>query len=383
MKLLILNYEYPPLGGGAGVITQNIAEGLSKLGHEISVVTTWFQGEKEVEIVNDNLKIIRLKSKRKYLYRSNPREMLSWISYAKAFLKKHLVSNKYDLCFANFALPGGEVAYSLKMRFQLPYVIISHGHDIPWFMPKEMMWYHALTYQWIKTICVHSKRNYVQSNDMKTNIDAFLGPSFSHKNKIIYNGWNSTVFSPDYSLRKKQFTILFPGRLVKQKDPMSFLKAINIIKNQIDDFKVIILGDGVLRKKMEKFTKANGFDKIVEFKLWVSKEEMLYNYRSASLTVLPSLNEGMSIATLEALACGQYLIATEVSNNKSLIKEDYNGNFIETQNPEDIANKILYFYNTKFLNNYLIPIEDLNKYHNLFEWDKIIKEYEQDLLSLI
>lgn len=63
MKLLILNYEYPPLGGGAGVITQNIAEGLSKLGHEISVVTTWFQGEKEVEIVNDNLKIIRLKSK--------------------------------------------------------------------------------------------------------------------------------------------------------------------------------------------------------------------------------------------------------------------------------------------------------------------------------
>ena len=383
MKLLILNYEYPPLGGGAGVITQNIAEGFSKLGHEISVVTTWFQGEKEVEIVNDNLKIIRLKSKRKYLYRSNPREMLSWISYAKAFLKKHLVSNKYDLCFANFALPGGEVAYSLKMRFQLPYVIISHGHDIPWFMPKEMMWYHALTYQWIKTICVHSKRNYVQSNDMKTNIDAFLGPSFSHKNKIIYNGWNSTVFSPDYSLRKKQFTILFPGRLVKQKDPMSFLKAINIIKNQIDDFKVIILGDGVLRKKMEKFTKANGFDKIVEFKLWVSKEEMLYNYRSASLTVLPSLNEGMSIATLEALACGQYLIATEVSNNKSLIKEDYNGNFIETQNPKDIANKILNFYNTKFLNNYLIPIEDLNKYHNLFEWDKIIKEYEQDLLSLI
>ncbi|HPX75595.1 MAG TPA: glycosyltransferase family 4 protein [Bacteroidales bacterium] len=383
MKLLILNYEYPPLGGGAGVITQNIAEGLAKLGHDVSVVTTWFKGEQEVEIVNDNLKIIRLKSKRKYLFRSNPREMLSWISYAKSFLKKHLVTNKYDLCFANFALPGGEVAYSLKMRFQLPYVIISHGHDIPWFMPKEMMWYHALTYHWIKTICVHSKRNYVQSNDMKTNIDAFLGPSFSHKNKIIYNGWDSNVFSPDYSLRKKQFTILFPGRLVKQKDPMSFLKAINIIKNQIDDFKVIILGDGVLRKKMEKFTKANGLDKIVEFKLWVSKEEMLYNYRSASLTVLPSLNEGMSIATLEALACGQYLIATEVSNNKSLIKEDYNGNFIETQNPKDIATKILNFYNTKFLNKYLIPIEDLNKYHKLFEWDKIIKEYEQDLLSLI
>lgn len=383
MKLLILNYEYPPLGGGAGVITQNIAEGLAKLGHNICVVTTWFKGENEVQIINENLKIIRLKSKRKYLFKSNPREMLSWMSYAKSFLRKHLISNKYDLCFANFSLPGGEVAYNLKIKFNLAYVVMSHGHDIPWFMPEEMMWYHALTYHWIKTICSNSKRNYIQSSDMKTNIDAFLGHKFSNKNKIIYNGWNSNVFSPNYSLRKKQFTIIFPGRLVKQKDPMTFLRAINIIKDEISEFKVLILGDGVLRNKMEKFTKRNNLENFVEFKLWLSKEEMLYQYQSASITVLPSLNEGMSIASLEALACGQYLIATEVSNNKSLIIENYNGNFIEKRNPKDIASKILNFYNTKFLNNYFIPIEDLQKYHKLYEWDKIIKEYEADLLSLI
>jgi glycosyltransferase involved in cell wall biosynthesis len=43
MKLLILNYEYPPLGGGAGVITQNIAEGLAARGHNITVLREkWF-----------------------------------------------------------------------------------------------------------------------------------------------------------------------------------------------------------------------------------------------------------------------------------------------------------------------------------------------------
>lgn len=381
MRLLILNYEYPPLGGGAGVITQNIAEGLARRGHNICVVTTWFEGEQE-DYSENNLQIIRLKSKRKHIFQSNPREMLSWMTAAKKFLNKHLLQERYDLCFANFSLPGGEVAYSMKLKFKMPYVVISHGHDIPWFMPEQMMWYHAATYHWIRTICLQSERNYIQSMDMKKNIDSFLGRSFSDKNKIIYNGWNSELFSPDYRQRSKTFTILFPGRLVSQKDPISFLKAIKIVSNSINNFKVNILGDGPLRKKMENFVKNNQLEDIVVFKSWVDKPEMLNQYRSASLTVLPSLNEGMSIATLEALACGQYLIATKVSNNESLITSGINGDFIEIKNPEDIASKILNFYNTKFLSNYLIPVEGLNKYHELFEWDRIIDEYEEDLILL-
>ncbi len=382
MRLLILNYEYPPLGGGAGVITQNIAEGLALRGHEVSVVTTWFDGQPEVSNEN-NLQIIRLKSLRKKLFQSNPKEMLSWMFAAKKFLKKHLEQEKYDLCFANFSLPGGEVAYSMKLLYKLPYVLISHGHDIPWFMPEQMMWYHAATYQWIRNICLQSERNYVQSFDMKENIDAFLGKTFSSKNIIIHNGWNSEIFSPDYSQRSDKFTILFPGRLVKQKDPMNFLKAINILKTQISDFEVHILGDGHLREKMEKYVKENSLSKIVIFKSWLSKPQMLGEYRSASLTVLPSLNEGMSIATLEALACGQYLIATRVSNNESLINSGINGDFIKTKNVEDIAAKILNFYQEKFINKYLIPESDLKKYHKLFEWGRIVDEYEKDLLGII
>jgi glycosyltransferase involved in cell wall biosynthesis len=381
MRLLILNYEYPPLGGGAGVITQNIAEGLALRGHQVCVLTTWFEGEPE-DITDNNLRLIRLKCRRKEIFQSNPIEMLSWMFAAQKYLKRHLDTNRYDLCFANFALPGGEVAYSMKLMHKLPYVLMSHGHDIPWFMPEQMMWYHAATYHWIRNICLQSERNYVQSPDMKANIDAFLG-KFQRKNKIIHNGWNSELFSPNYKHRTSKFTILFPGRLVKQKDPMSFLRAISILKSKIEEFEVHILGDGKLRQKMEEFVTKNELNNIVVFKSWLSKPEMLSEYRLASLTVLPSLNEGMSIATLEALACGQYLIATKVSNNESLISPGINGDFIEIKNPEDIADKILNFYNEKFLNNYLIPIENLNKYHKLFEWGRIVDEYEKDLQAII
>ncbi|HNQ68038.1 MAG TPA: glycosyltransferase family 4 protein [Bacteroidales bacterium] len=382
MRLLILNYEYPPLGGGAGVITQNIAEGLASRRHQISVITTWYEGEPE-EITSGNLRIIRLKSKRKKLFQSNPVEMLSWMFAAKKFLNKHLLTEKYDLCFANFSLPGGEVAYSIKLKYKIPYVLMSHGHDIPWFMPEEMMWYHAFTYHWIHTICLQSERNYVQSEDMKKNIDSFLGRSFNSKNKVIYNGWNSKLFSPDYSQRLKKFTILFIGRLVKQKDPLSFLNAMRILKSKISDFEVHILGDGKLKNKMEKFVYNNNLKDTVIFKSWLTKSEMLNEYHSASLVVLPSLNEGMSIATLEALACGQYVIATKVSNNESLIIPGLNGDFILKKNPSDIADKVLDFYKNKFLLNYTIPQEHLNKYHENFEWNKIIDEYEKDLVGIV
>ncbi len=382
MKLLVLNYEYPPLGGGAGQISKSISEGLALLGHDITVLTTWYEALAETETLN-NVKIIRLKSKRKFVYRSNPFEMTSWIYHAKKFLKEHLKTEKYDLVFANFALPGGEVAYSIKLKFRIPYVIISHGHDIPWFAPEQMIWYHIFTYHWIRTIVTNSEMNFVQSNEMKTNIDRFTGFRIKDRNKIIYNGWDSSVFRSDYSKRSKEFKILFPGRLVKQKDPFTFLKALQILRSNNYKFKAHILGDGPLRKKMEQFVYNHSLKDFVEFKGWISREEMLNEYQSGSLTVLPSLSEGMSMATLEALACGQYVITTRVSNNETLIKPGENGDFIHKKDYEMLAGLIGKFYHKKFEQGYLIDEQKLTKYHELYEWDGIVKQYETYFLTII
>ena len=381
MKLLVLNYEYPPLGGGAGIISKNIAEGLAALGNEVTFLTTYYEGTEEDSIIN-GVRVIRLKSKRKDVFQSNIREMLSWMICAKRFLKNHLQVGKYDLCFANFALPCGEVAYSMKEMFHLPYTIISHGHDIPWFFPEQMMWYHAACYHWIRKICMQSERNYMQSDEMLTNINAFLGGT-TGKNKLIYNGWNRDTFFPDESKRIKKFTILFAGRLVLQKDPMTLLKAINIAKRSIPNFEVHIVGDGKMRKKMEDFVKKNGLENIVIFKKWLSKPEIITEYQSASLTIMPSLAEGMSMALLEALACGQYVIATKVSNNEKLISAGMNGDFIEKKDYKSLANKIIDFYNNKFLHNYTVPTEHFNSIAEQFDWKNIVKQYDEDLKGII
>lgn len=381
MKLLVLNYEYPPLGGSAGSISKDIAEGLAGLGHDITVLTTYYEGTEEDSIVN-KVRVIRLKSKRKDIFHSNVREMISWMLTARGFLKKHLQNERYSLCLANFALPCGEVAYSMKEMYRLPYAIIAHGPDIPWFLPEQMMWYHAACYHWIRKICMQSKRNYVPSNEMLTNINAFLGGTVA-KSKLIRNGFDSKLFIPDASKRAQRFTILFAGNLVLQKDPLTFLKAIEIVRHKISDFKVLICGDGKMRPKLESFVTENGMKDIVNFKTALSEPEIITEYQSSSLTVMPSLAEGSSKDLLEALACGQYVITTKTGNSSSLVEEGINGNLIEKKDYKSLADMIIDFYENKFLKNYIVPQEHIEKLAGKFDWTKIVSEYEEDLLKII
>lgn len=53
MRILMLNYEYPPLGGGASPVTKSLSEELVKLRHSVDVVTMGFKGLKKIEEINE------------------------------------------------------------------------------------------------------------------------------------------------------------------------------------------------------------------------------------------------------------------------------------------------------------------------------------------
>jgi glycosyltransferase involved in cell wall biosynthesis len=374
-RILVLNYEYPPVGGGAGVIARHIAEGLAAKGHQITVVTTWFHGEKE-ETLENNLRIIRLKCRRKLMFRSNPIEMLSWIRETKKYLRQGLKAGDYDLCMAHFAMPGGEVAKLLLKKFRIPYIIVSHGHDIPWFFPRQMFFYHLLTFPRIRSICRKAERIVLQSWEMKDNADRFTGSDHATKNIIIYNGCDTTIFRPDAEKKSEVFKILFVGRLVRQKDPLTFLKAVKLFSEKFPEFMVHILGDGPLRRKMEKFVTDNGLEERVRFAGWVDKGRMLEECQSAHIKVSPSLVEGMSVAVMESLACGQYIITTPVSENKRVIRESVSGEIFKLRDHEDIARKLEDFYISKFASGYEVPKAVVEDFRKNFDWSSAVSAYE-------
>src|SRR3989344_9247543 len=151
MRILMLNYEFPPLGGGASPVSYEIAKGYVKLGHKVDVVTMGFKGLPNFEI-KDGIKIYRVKclrSKKEICY---PHEMLTYIISAKLFLKNHLKNNKYDINHTHFIIPTGIVSLWAKKFFGLPYIITSHGSDVLGYNKRFNKVYPFISGKWKKII---------------------------------------------------------------------------------------------------------------------------------------------------------------------------------------------------------------------------------------
>lgn len=308
LNILILNYEYPPLGGGAGVVTQHLADMFIAKGHKVHIVTTWFAGEPEF-LVEGKLSIVRLPSSRKKTYESNPWEMLSWIRHAIRYFREMPEDNIFDVCLANFTLPGGEVARYVHKKWGTPYYILSHGHDIPWFAPRQMFFWHLLCYRRIKSIMLDSAGNILLTEEMKMFADKFLGDHLAAKNTVIPNGIPMENFRFGFDTPGSIMQVLFVGRLVDQKDPITFIKACKLINDLNIPVHFTLIGDGNLKSVIEKLILKLNIENI-EILGKVSQSRVFMAYEQAHVLVMPSREEAMALVTLEAVSSGLYTIST-------------------------------------------------------------------------
>jgi len=381
MKILTLNYEYPPLGGGAGLITRQICSGLCNLNHSVTVITAGMAGQ--TGTFNENgVEVIRLASERKAEYQSNVREMLSWIRLAKNEALTYCEKWQPDVIFAHFALPGGEVARYLNKKTGIPYVIMSHGHDIPWFDPKQMFFYHLAAYCRIKKIYRHCSALFLQSEFTKKNADRFSGKKQSQKNIVIPNGCDNTLFPPVENNFSGTLRIYTGGRMVPQKEPGTLLKALTVLKSEGIHFHLTIAGDGPLLPSLKKFCSRNALENNVTFTGWLRKDEIPEQLKKTDVFVLPSRAEGMSISLLEALCSGVWAMVTPVSGNTDLVEENVNGNFFPVNDYRALAAKLIDF-SRKLNGGYPLKKEVNENFREKYCWNHIAKKYEAELKRMI
>ena len=361
------------MGGGAGIVTQHLANEFMLKEHQVTILTTWFGGEPEF-LTENNLTIIRLLSRRKHSYQSNPLEMFDWMQKAKKYCAAHFVQGQFDVCLANFTLPGGPVAKFLKAKLNLPFVILSHGHDIPWFSPNQMFLWHLLFYPVIKNIMKESVFNILLTQSLKSNADKFLGIKHAAKNKVIPNGVLSFNVRKGFDANDKVLNVLFVGRLVDQKDPMTVVRGFQKLQENNIPIHLKIIGDGVLKEETEDFIYKHRLKNVEVFGK-ISQSQVMEEYTKAHVLIAPSREEAMSLSVLEAVSCGLYIIATRVSGNKEIIIDDVNGSFVEYGNPNDVSDKIIHFYREKFMKNYQYPELLSQTILQEYSWEKTTEKY--------
>src|SRR5690606_32848869 len=143
-RILFINYEYPPVGGGGGNAMRHIARETARRGHHPFVLTAAQGALPRIETA-DGVTVRRIPALRRRVERSSVAEMLAFMAAAGLAAPGYARQWRADAVVAFFTLPCGPPAWLLKRTNNLPYVIALRGGDVPGFDPLTMRGYHALT----------------------------------------------------------------------------------------------------------------------------------------------------------------------------------------------------------------------------------------------
>ena len=131
VKILLINYEYPPFGGGAGNATQEIGRALAKMGH---AVTALIGGKGDPYSDSDGIRVVPVGSARKHLFQASLKEMVSFLLLGVCWALGSR-GRDFDLTIVFFALPCGPIATFLNKRWHVPYIVSLRGGDVPGLVP--------------------------------------------------------------------------------------------------------------------------------------------------------------------------------------------------------------------------------------------------------
>jgi glycosyltransferase involved in cell wall biosynthesis len=324
-SILILNYEYPPIGGGAGNATQHIARELVSQGHRVHIVTTHFDDLPILE-ENDQGTVHRIASRRKRKDRSNPLEMYSYVKQARLYCVKLCSKNRFDIILSFFGIPSGMVALDLKFQFHIPYVVLLRGADVPGYPFAFSRFWHMITHGITRRVWKHTSALIANSVGLQQ-LAQKTGDRIHQTVSMIPNGVDDSFFSPadDYS-PGEPLRFLFVGRFVREKGVEPLLDALNAEVQDQMPFRFTFVGNGPYNSKIENWILKNRASSFVTLTDWVTKEKLRYIYQTHDCLVIPSYMEGMPNVMLEAMACGLPVIGTDIAGINEIF--DNNGYLI-------------------------------------------------------
>jgi len=359
-RILVLNYEFPPLGGGAANATFYLLKEFSKDANLKITLVTSSVGKHRLEKFSDNVDIYFLdigKNKDKLHDQSN-KDLLVYSWRAFWFCRKLKKKEKFDLIHAFFGVPCGFIA----MLLGLPYIVSLRGADVPGKNPKYKYLYIFLKVI-IKKVWKKAKFVVANSEDLKK---VALETMKNLDIKIIPNGVDCNKF--DVEKRNDNiFRILYVGRFLKTKGISYLFDAFDKFSKNKNDVEIDLVGDGPL---FDGFKERYLNRKEVRFLGKLDQNDLIEIYKQSDVFVLPSFGEGMSNALLEAMASGLVVIATNTGGIKFFLDDEF---IVDFENSEDIFLNLEKFYLDRDLLNVV-----KNKNRGIAEglnWGNVANDY--------
>lgn len=330
--------------GGAEKVLVDFANYLVEKGHEVHIIETYERGllksEFNSKVVFDSIcskeytnkfyvsldDILKEKNIIKKIQKVFKKIFITIAGYerlATILAKKRYKGKEFDAAInyletqsPNFIIK----CINSNKYLQWIHIDISKVEDID-FIDNQSNLYQDLD----KIICV--------SKVAKSSFDERY-PNLKEKTHVIYNFYNVeniiNMSTSDSVFDENEFNILSVGRLVEQKGYERAIDVFNKLKQEGYDFRWSIIGEGILREKLEEKIKSLGLEN--DIKLLGIKENPYPYIKQCDLFFLPSLYEGFPTVTIEAKILEKPVLATEVSGIKEQIISKRNGLIVKNDN---------------------------------------------------
>lgn len=338
MRILVVNYEFPPIGGGGSTATRYLARELVRRGHVVDVLTSRCFGLAAREVL-DGVTIYRVPVRRRRTDFCSVREMATFLLSAPPKALQLATRHRYDLVHVFFGVPCGPIGWLLKRTHGLPYLIRMGGGDIPGFKPYGYEKHYRRSTPIVKRLWDDADALVAVSADLEKRVRR-IHPGVTID--VIPNGVDLEEFHPPaVPSRAGPVVIMTVTRLISRKRVDVLLAAAARLREKTPvPFRVDIVGDGVERPFLESLAQTLGLKDLVRFHGNVDHEGLADVYRRGDIFVLPSLAEGMPNVLLEALASGLPLVATDTGGSLELILPDINGFIVPKGDTDALAERL-------------------------------------------
>jgi glycosyltransferase involved in cell wall biosynthesis len=302
LRILVLNYEYPPLGGGAGPVCQQLSEHYADRGHRVDLVTMSYAGLPRKE-ERGGVRILRVRSWRRRPDLCGTVEMGSYVVSALPRVAARLRRGDYDVVHCHFVVPTGLLAYLATRGSNVPYVLTAHGSDVPGYNPDRFRLQHRLIGPIRRRVMRHAAL-LVSPSAFLRDLIRETDPSVPVEH--IPNGIDPSRLRPGAKKRR----LLMTGRLLPRK---GFQHVLASLRKLDPAWEVHIAGDGPLRAELESL--AREIPQSVTFHGWLDHDSPALRelYETAAIFCLPSESENASIALLEAMSAGAAVVTANDS----------------------------------------------------------------------
>jgi glycosyltransferase involved in cell wall biosynthesis len=252
-------------------------------------------------------------------------------SAAAPLVRRRLREGGFNVIDAHYFYPDGVAAAMLGRRFGVPVVITGRGSDLNqiarFALPRRMIVWAARQAAGLITVCEALRECLVELGIDRSRV------------RVLRNGVDLRLFQPSdregtrARLGLTSPTLLSVGQLIERKGHDVIIRALGALPS----YQLLIVGEGPLRRSLERLAAELGVGSRVRFLGAVAHDRLPPIYSAADALVLASTREGWANVLLEAMACDTPVVASDAWGNKEVVSAPAAGVLMRARSPDGVA----------------------------------------------